>query len=160
MAPRRKSTSKKQEEKVEAPKKEVIEPKKPVKAASPKPSVKQNKTVKKSEAPAAKEEPKPQEKMTLKEEVKEEPVTEVATEKVVETHIEPVVEEEQAKADLLPMQEEKTQSKEITVGSTVAMPNGQTGVVTRINKNKFTISSNTKSGRSYIYKSSKISLVK
>ena len=55
---------------------------------------------------------------------------------------------------------EESQRREITIGSTVVMPDGQVGVVAGRHKNKFTVSSTTKSGRSYIYKSSRLSLVK
>ena len=141
MAPRRKSTIKKEEEKVESPEQEVIEPKKTVKAASPKSSAKQKETVEKSEAKPAKVEQKPQENKTVaKKEIKPEPVAEVAPEPVVEAQPDPVVEE--------------------TVGSTVMMPNGQQGVVTSQKRNRCTVISTTKSGRSYSYETSKLSLVK
>ena len=161
MATRRKSTSKKQEEKVESPEQEVIEPKKQVKAASPKSSAKQKETVKKTEAKPAKVEAKPQEKKTVaKKEMKPEPVAEVAPEPVVEAQPEPVVEEVPVKAAAIPVQEEEAPRREVTVGSTVMMPNGQQGVVTNIRRHKVTVSSKTKLGRSYTYKSSQLSLVK
>ena len=133
MATRRKSTSKKQEEKVEAPKKEVIEPKKSVKAASPKPSVKQKETVKKSQVEPDKVEAKPQEKKTVaKKEVKPEPVAEVVPEPVVEAQPEPDVEKAPVKVAAIPVHEEEAPSQEVTVGSTVMMPSGQIGIVANI----------------------------
>lgn len=161
MATRRKSTSKKQEEKVESPEQEVIEPKKPVKAASPKSSAKQKETVEKSEAKPAKVEAKTQEKKTVaKKEMKPEPVAEVAPEPVVEAQPEPVVEEEPVKVAAIPVQEEKAPRQEVTVGSTVMMPNGHIGVVLDRYKSKFTVSSKTKPGKTYSYKPSQLSLVK
>ena len=161
MATRRKSTSKKQEEKVESPEQEVIEPKKPVKAASPKSSAKQKETVKKTEVKPAKVEAKPQEKKTVaKKEIKPEPVAEVAPEPVVEAQPEPVVEEAPVKVAAIPVQEEEAPRREVTVGSTVIMPNGQQGVVTSQKRNRCTVISTTKSGRSYTYETSKLSLVK
>ena len=161
MATRRKSTSKKQEEKVESPKQEVIEPKKQVKSTSPKSSAKQKEIVKKNEVESDKSESKPQEKKVLVEkEVKKELVAEVAPEPVDEAKPEPIVEETPVKVAEIPVQEEEALSREVTVGSTVMMPNGQQGVVTSQKSNRCKVISITKHGRSYSYETSKLSLVK
>jgi len=161
MATRRKPTSKKQEEKVESPKQEVIESKKQIKSTSPKSSAKQKEIVKKNEVDSDKSEVKPQEKKVLVEkEVKQELVAEVATESVEEAQPEPIVEEAPVKVDAIPAKEEEAPSREVTVGSTVMMPNGQQGVVTSQKLNRCKVISITKHGRSYSYETSKLSLVK
>jgi hypothetical protein len=166
MAIRKKPTSKKQEVKVEAPKQEVIEPKKSVETPSPEPPAKQKESAKKSDAKPVKVEEKPQKKksVTLKE-AKQAAIAEAASTPIVEVKPapapEPIIKEAPAKVAVVaaPVQEEAV-SLEVTVGSTVMMPSGQIGVVANKHKNKFTVSSITKPGRSYMYESSKLSLVK
>jgi hypothetical protein len=164
MAIRKKPASKKQEVKVEAPKKEVIEPKKSVETPSPEPPVKQKESAKKSDVKPAKVEEKPQKKkpVTLKEAKQEAKDAKKAA--IAEETSTPVVEVKPAPAPEpiikeAPVQEEAV-SLEVAVGSTVIMPSGQIGIVSSRHKKKFTVSSITKPGRSYMYESSKLSLVK
>ena len=84
----------------------------------------------------------------------------MAPEPVDEAKPEPIVEETPVKVAEIPVQEEEALSREVTVGSTVMMPNGQQGVVTSQKSNRCKVISITKHGRSYSYETSKLSLVK
>ena len=156
MATRRKSSSKKQEEKVETPEQEVVKPKRSVKSASPKPSAKQ--VSKKEEQKVEEAAPQAQEPMPEPpvEEVKE-PEPQPLQEK--EAPPAPLPETEEAVSEPEVETQQLLQKKQLEVGATVMMPNGHLGVISSKYKNKFIVSSKTKPGKSYSHKASQLSLV-